>query len=192
MDRISTDEITLFGDEDPSQVNLKKIDFELEQFHKIRGVCRKITIFDGSYCQLSIQNKHNKKLDYRIDLAYLDPRPARVHHIAWKWAYGAFGLAALSASMIWVGWFSDWITPSVYYLIATVVAVSASLICLLLFANSSYDKIVFHSQHGNVRLIELLNKYPDKDTFREFISQFHVRIKSARANKGLTNFWPGN
>ena len=64
--------------------------------------------------------------------------------------------------------------------------VTATLICLLLFAQNSYDKVVFSSQHGNVRLIELLNKYPDNESFRKFISRFILRVKSAKKNKNLS------
>ncbi len=186
---ITTDEITLYSDEDPAKVVLSQVDFKLEQSHKMRGVYRKITISEGSYgsyCQQSIRNKHQKKLKYRIDLAYLDPIPVREHHTAWKWVFGAIGLALLAGLMIWAGWFSNSLSPSVYYLTATVTVVTATLICLLLFAHKSYDKIVFNSQHGNVQLIELLNKYPDNESFRVFIGKLILRIKSAKKNKHLS------
>jgi hypothetical protein len=186
---ITTDEITLYSDEDPAKVVLNQVDFELEQSHKMRGVYNKITISDGSYgsyCQQSIQNKHQKKIKYRVDLAYLDPIPVREHHTAWKWGFGAIGLSLLSGLMIWLGWFSNSLNPSIYHLTATVTVVTATLICLLLFAHKSYDKVVFHSQHGNVQLIELLNRYPDNESFKKFIGKLILRIKSAKKNKKLS------
>lgn len=182
----STHEITLFSDEDPANVVLNQIDIEIVQSSKMRGIYRKITVFDGTYCQQSIKIKHQKKLNFRVDLAFLYPLPVRVHHIAWKWAYCASGLTVLFAAMYWIGWLSGWFAPSIYYLTATIAVVSVGAISLLLLAHNSYDKVVFRSQHGGVNLVELLYKYPDKKSFKKFIGQFILKIKSAKKNKNLS------
>lgn len=186
LDHSSTDEIILYSDEDPADVVLNRVDIELKQFHKIRGINRKITVYDGSYCQQTVQIKHQKKIKYRVDLAFLHPLPVREHHIAWKWFYLASGCSVFFAVMYWIGWISGWFSPSVYYLTTTIVVASAVVINLLLFAHNSYDKVIFRSQHGSVDLVELLNKYPDKESFRKFIGQFILRIKSAKKNKKLS------
>jgi len=182
----STQEITLYGDEDPANVVLNQIDIEIVQSNKMRGIYRKITVFDGSYCQQSIKIKHQKKLNFRVDLAFLYPLPIRAHHIPWKWAFCASGLTVLFAAMYWVGWLSGWFVPTIYYLTATIAVVSVGAISLLMLAHNSYDKVVFRSQHGSVNLVELLYKYPDKKSFKKFIGQFILKIKSAKKNKGLS------
>lgn len=182
----STHEITLYGDEDPANVVLNRIDIEIVQSNKIRGIYRKITVFDGSYCQQSIKIKHQKNLNYRVDLAFLYPLPIRAHYIAWKWAFCALGLTVLFTAMYWIGWLSGWFVPTIYYLAATIAVVSAAAISLLLFAHNSYDKVVFRSQHGSVNLVELMYKYPDKESSKSFIGQFILSIRSAKKNKSLS------
>ncbi|MCZ6882822.1 MAG: hypothetical protein O7F15_07455, partial [Gammaproteobacteria bacterium] len=143
----------------------------------------KLTIFNGNYCYQAIKNKHQRKYKYRVDLSYLDPRPSRERHIAWKWLYATLGLAMLGALMIYGAWFANWIEPSVYYLVFLVIDISATLICLLLFMHNTYDRILFKSQYGRIKLIELLNRYPNKKTFREFVSRFILQIKQAAKAK---------
>ncbi len=116
LNHITTDEITLFSYQDPSLVVLNQIDIEIKQSDKMRGIYRKITIFDGSYCQQSVQIKHQKKVNFRIDLAYLNPLPVREHHIAWNWVYSASGLALLSFVMLLAGWYTGWIVSSIFIL----------------------------------------------------------------------------
>ena len=177
---------TLFTDEE--HVVLDKVDFEFEQENKIRGIYRKITIFNGNHCYQSIKNKHQRKYKYRVDIAYLNPHPFREHKIAKNWLYSSAAFFLASLLLIFFGWFSDFIpvTPGVFYSTTTVVCVSAMLISLLLFAHNTYDRVIFRTQFGNVKLIELINKYPNKDDFRKFVGRFIVQIKKARAQKRFT------
>ena len=168
---------------DEAEVNIDKVDFEFEQSSKIRGTYRNLTIFNGNYCYQAIKNKHERKYKYRVDLSYLDPRPVRERHIAWKWLYTAIGLALLSILSVYTAWVANWVSPSIYFLIFLVIEVSALLICLLLFTHNTYDRIIFKSQYGRVKLIELLNRYPDKKTFRQFIGRFILQIKQAAKKK---------
>ncbi|MFA9420022.1 MAG: hypothetical protein ACERLB_07705 [Gammaproteobacteria bacterium] len=169
---------------DEAEVTVDKIDFELEQASRLRGIYRKLTIFNGNYCYQEVKNRHERKYKYRVDLSYLDPRPTRERHIAWKWLYATLGLALLGALLIYSAWFANWIEPSVYFLACLVIDVSAMLVCLLLFMHNSYDRIIFKSQYGRIKFIELLNRYPDKKTFREFVGRFILQIKQAAKAKG--------
>lgn len=177
---------TLFTDEE--HVVLDTVDFEFEQANKIRGIYRKITIFNGDQCYQSIKNKHRRKYKYRVDIAYLNPHPFREHKIAKNWLYSSALFFVASLLLIFFGWFSDFtaVSPGVIYSTTTVVCVSAMLISLLLFAHNSYDKVIFRTQFGNVKLIELINKYPNKDDFRQFVGRFIVQIKKARTRKKYT------
>ena len=74
--------------------------------------------------------------------------------------------------------------PSFYLSIFLVIDVSATLICLFLFARNTYDRIIFKSQYSRINLIELLNRYPDKKTFRDFVGRFILQIKQAAKAKG--------
>jgi len=180
------DEITLFTDEE--NVVPDKMDFEFAQSSKLRGIYRKITLFNGNHCYQSIKNKHKRKYKYRVDIAFLNPRPFRERKIAWKWLYSSIALLFISMVMITVRWYTDWVAldHKQLYMTALIVALSSSFIALLLFAHNTYDKIVFRTQFGNIKLIELLNKCPSEEAFREFMGRFIAQIKTARKQKGFT------
>ncbi len=186
IDLTSPDDLTQFTDEE--HVVLDSIDFELEQINKVRGIYRKITVFNGNHCYQSMQDKHQRKYKYRVDIAYLNPQPYRVHNIAWKWLYLAAGLGFITVTVGIIGWLTDWLgpAPGIYYTIAVVAGASATLIALLLFAHLSYDKVIFKTRFSGIRLIELVNKSPSKDEFRKFIGKFIVQIKRAKAKKAFT------
>ena len=186
IDLNSLDEETLFTDGE--QVVLDKVNFEFEQANKVRGVYRKMTVFNGNHCYQSIQNKHKRKYRYRVDISYLNPHPYREHNIATKWLYLSAVFLAASIALIYIGWFSELFatTPGVYYSTFAVVCVSATLLSLLLFWHNSYDKVIFRTQFGNIKLIELINRYPNKVEFRRFIGRFILQINRARVSKKFT------
>ncbi|MCP4488699.1 MAG: SHOCT domain-containing protein [Gammaproteobacteria bacterium] len=180
------EETTLFTDEEHVTVN--SIDFEFEQANKVRGIYRKMTVFNGNHCYQSIEDKHQRRFKYRVDISYLNPRPYRQRYIAWKWCYLSAFTALMTAVMIVGGWFTDVLgsSPGMYHSAAVIAAASATLISLLLFAHSSYDKVVFKTKFGNIQLIELLNRYPNKSEFRQFVSKFMLQIKKAQTEKKFT------
>ncbi|MDH5353937.1 MAG: hypothetical protein OEY09_05770 [Gammaproteobacteria bacterium] len=186
IDITSPDDDTLFTDEE--HVAVESIDFQFEQSNKLRGIYRKLMIFNGNHCYQSIKNKHKRKYKYRIDISYLNPRPYRVHNIAWKYLYAALAGLSVSAIMIYLGWFSSLLNSGPGPLFTTIVItlLCSTLILFLLFAHKSYDKIIFKSQIAGIELIELINLYPDKHSFREFMGKFLVQIKKARARKKFT------
>ncbi len=186
IDLSSPDDITLFTDEE--HVVLDTVDFEFEQSSKIRGIYRKITIFNGNHCYQSIKNKHQRKYKYRVDIAYLNPHPFREHNIARKWLYASIAFFVISLILLLAGWLNDALgsAMSIYYSTSLILSISAACITLLLFAHNTYDKVIFKTQFGNVKVIELVNKYPDKDAFRQFVGRFIIQVKKARANKKFT------
>ena len=184
IDLESSEETTWFSDEE--KVAIEKINFEFTQSSKIRGIYRKISIFNDHHCYQAIKNKHKRKYKYRVDLLFLDPRAFRERKIAWNWLYGSIGLTFIGVVMIYLGWFADFFTPSAYYEISLIVVISAMLISLLMFMHNSYDKIIFKSQYGRVKFIEIINGYPDKKTFRKFIGRFMMQIKNEKSKKNYS------
>ena len=180
----TSEETTWFSDDE--NVAIDKVNFEFVQSDKIKGAFRKITVFNEDHCYQSIKNKHQRKYKYRVDLSFLDPRPFRERKIAWNWLYGSIGLSIITLAMIYLGWFSDMFRPSVYYGTSLIVVISAMLISLLLFAHNSYDKVYFRSQYGRVRFIEVLNKSPDKATFRKFVALFMTQIKNQKNKRNYS------
>lgn len=59
-------------------------------------------------------------------------------------------------------------------------------ISLLMFMHNTYDKVVFKSQYGRVKFIEVINKYPNKNTLRKFIARFTMQVKKVKAKKNFS------
>jgi len=95
-------------------------------------------------------------------------------------------LALISAGMIYMGWVAKTITPTLNYGIAAAVVVVAMLISLRLFINNTHDRIIFKSQYGRVKYIEVINKYPNKKSFRKFLGSFVNQVKNEKAKRNYS------
>jgi len=174
------DDITEFSDNE--KISIDHVNFEFEQSHKLRGIHRQLTVFNESQCYQTIKNKHRRKYKFRLDLAFLDPRPFRIRNIAWKWLYASLALWGLDAVMIFAGWFDI----SSIYLMGLFLAITvAAILTLLAFFYLSYDTVYFRSQYGKIRLLELENKRPNPKSFRTFINNIVVQINKSKTAKGL-------
>ena len=187
---IESDEIDLqpFDDDttnftDDEHIPIEYVNFELEQAGKLRGLYRKITIFNDTHCYQSIKNKHQRKYKYRLDIAFLDPRPFRSRVRAWRWLYIAVALLGVDAVLL-AGGFVD--TSSINFLGLFVGLLIVGIMSLLAFFYYSRDRVCFRTQYGKIRLIELINKNPDNDSFRSFLNKLVMQINKAKTARGLT------
>ena len=174
------DDTTNFSDNE--QIPVEHINFEFEQCSKLHGILRKLTIFNDTHCYQSVKNKHQRKYKFRIDIAYLDPRPFRIRTIEWKWLYASIALLLLDATLFFAGWLD---TSSVNFLGIFVGVMVIALMSLLAFFYNARDRVFFRSQYGRIRLVELINKNPDTESFRSFINKFVMQIKKSKTAKGL-------
>ena len=181
LEPIEDDTTTNFSDNE--QIPVEHINFEFEQTNKLHGIYRKLTIFNDTHCYQSIKNKHQRKYKYRIDLAYLDPRPLRTRVKAWKWLYACLALLSFDVVLIFTGWLD---TSPVNFLGIFVAVTVVAVMCLLAFFYYSRDKVFFRSQYGRIKLVELINKNPDTDRFRSFITKFVMQINKSKTAKGLS------
>ena len=187
---IESDEIDLqpFDDDttnftDDENIPIEHVNFELEQAGKLRGLYRKITIFNDTHCYQAIKNKHQRKYKYRLDIAFLDPRPFRSRVRAWRWLYIAVALLGLDAVLL-AGGFID--TSSINFLGLFVGLLIVGIMSLLAFFYYSRDRVFFRTQYGRIRLIELINKNPDNESFRSFLNKLVMQINKAKTARGLT------
>jgi len=174
------DESTQFSDDERIPVN--HVNFEFEQSHKLRGMYRKLTIFNDTQCYQSIKNKHRRKYKFRLNLAFLDPRPFRLRNIAWKWLYASLALWCSAAVILFTEWFERSSVVSLGIFTGIIVA---ALLALLAFFYLSHDTVYFRSQFGKIRLFELANNNPSRDDFRDFINKIVVQINKSKAAKGM-------
>jgi hypothetical protein len=174
------DETTQFSDDE--KIAVEHVNFEFEQSNKLRGMYRKLTIFNNEHCYQSIKNKHRRKYKFRLNLAFLDPRPFRLRNIDWKWLGVSLVLWVAAAVLVIGGWFDAASVTSLGIFTGVIVA---ALLTLLLFFYLSHDTVYFRSQFGKIRLFELANNNPDRDEFRKFINQIVVQINKSKAAKGM-------
>jgi len=187
---IESDEIDLepLGDDtttnfsDNEKIPVEHINFELEQRSKLHGLYRKITIFNDTHCYQSIKNKHQRKYKYRIDIAYLDPRPFRNRVKEMKWLYACGAFLGLDVALYFAGWLD---TSSAVFLGLFLAMLVAAVMSLLAFFHYSRDRVFFRSQYGKIKLIEFINKNPDDESFRSFINKFIMQIKKSKTAKNL-------
>ena len=177
---VDDEEITQFSDNE--MIPVEHVNFEFEQSHKLRGMHRKLTIFNDTQCYQWIQDKHRRKYKFRLNLAYLDPRPFHLRHIVWKWLYGSLSLWLLAAVFIFMGWLDSSSIISMGILTSILVAAAMTL---LAFFYLSHDTVYFRSQFGKIRLFELANNNPDKDKFRSFVNQIVVQINKSKVAKEM-------
>lgn len=169
------DDTTIFSDSE--QIPVEHVNFEFVQTSKLRGSLRQVTVFNDTHCYQSIKDKHIRKYKYRMDLAYLDPRPFISRYIAWKWLYASLALWALDLALIFSGWLD---TSSINFLGLFVGVTVAATMTLLAFFYQSHDTVYFRSRFGKVRLMELINKNPDNDSFRSFINKLVMQINKSK------------
>jgi len=174
------DDTTRFSDDE--KIPVERVNFEFEQSDKLRGMYRKLTVFNDEHCYQSIKNKHRRKYKFRLNLAFLDPRPFRLRNIAWKWLCLSLAFWCSAAAMVIGGWFD---ASSVMSLGIFTGVIVAALLTLLSFFYLSHDTVYFRSQFGKIRLFELANNDPNRDEFRKFINQIVVQINKSKAAKGM-------
>jgi hypothetical protein len=174
------EQITDFSDNE--SIAVEHINFEFEQSSKLHGTDSKLTIFNDTYCYQSIKNKHRRKYKFRLDLAYLDPRPFRVRNIAWKWLNASLALWSMAAIIVFAGWFDSSSVTSLGLFSGIIIA---ALFTLLLFLYRCENKVYFRSQYGKARLLEMIYNNPNKGHFHDFIKKFVAQIKASKKAKSM-------
>ena len=177
----AVEDVTNFFDDE--NIKVEHVNFEFEQNSKLRGLYRKTTIFNDTHCYQSVKNKHQRKYKYRIDLAILDPKPFRRRRVDWKWLFASLTLVGLDIAIIFGGWID---TASVNFLGLLIGVTVVAIMTLLAFFHQSRDNVIFRSQYGKIRMIELINNNPDKTQFRKFITRFVVQINKSKTAKSYS------
>lgn len=177
----SPDDTTLFDDEE--EVKVEFVNFEFSQTSKMRGTELELTVFNDTQCHHKISKKGKRKHKYRINIAYLDPRPFRRRVIATKWAYATGAGLIVTLLSAFAGFFEF---GSAVHVSTTISFFLITVFLLLMTLHQSRNRVVFRSAHGKVKLLELFNHNPDKSAFRQFVDQFSSQIKAARQARNLS------
>jgi hypothetical protein len=178
IDLVAIEDTTHFSDNE--QVEVEHVNFEFDQRNELHGMYRRITVFNDTHCYMTIQNKHQRKHKYRLDIAYLDLKPYRQRRIAWKWLYACLALLVFDLVLYFGPWGKD---SSIAFMGLVVGVTVVAAMTLIGFFYYSTDRVYFRSQHGKVRLLEFLNRNPNNAMFREFLGNFIRQISAAKAAK---------
>lgn len=180
IDLKSPDDTTLFDDEE--EVKIEFVNFEFSQSSKLRGTALELTVFNDTHCHHKISQKGKRKHKYRINIAYLDPRPFRRRVIAKNWAY-ATGAGLVVTLLSAFGGLLEFGSP--IHISTTSFLFLVTVFLLLMTLHQSKNRVVFRSAVGKVKLLELFNHNPDKSAFRQFVDQFSAQIKTAQQARDL-------
>ena len=186
IDLTSQDEdITLFTDDE--HVIVKKIDCEFHQRSPLKGVVREFTIFNDIHCYQYVKQKYVRKIRFRVNLTYLDPKPIRRFVMASRWMIVAAISAIVSFMVVYMGWFSTMNLPRTPVTIMASVSISFFLIALMIALLRTQDKIFIVSRFGRIPIMELINKNPDKKSFDNFMSILGKHIIRAQHQAHLSS-----
>ena len=188
LDEISIGDAHYTNDE---EVVPKIINHEYAQHNQIKGISREFSLFDDIYLYCTLKSFNLKKLkvvelpQYRIDLTYMDPKPTRFVHIAWKLLL--WGLIAIMASalVIYIGKYLDMPVTHQAILPPSILLGTLGFILLLLFYQKSYSNVIYRGYVGRAPLIMLSHK-PRRKDYKEFVDILESNTHKAQRRNGIT------
>lgn len=154
------------------------------------GSWRKYELYRQKYLFQTIKGyRENHCSQYRINLAWLDPKPEVVQIVAWKWVSSALATAIWAAVLFYIAYFTDFEVG--YVESAGVLMSTITVISLCLFFYSNENKLVFNSYLSNVPLIELDINKPDRAAFDSFVRDIRSGIYAGWQNKDIQQMLVG-
>lgn len=190
-------EITLDAgpDDDDFARSPERIDHEYTQ-HTLKGITHSFQLFDDIYMNhsLIICNPMAFRLKFfrskdveqnNINLTYLDPKPGRMVHMAWKWLTGGLAAIFLASILVYVGRYSGFSIAHETMFPAGILLGTFGLIALMLFYYKTHDKVIYKSTIGQVPIFELFHM-PRKKAYSDFIDILEKSIYKAQHRKDLS------
>jgi len=156
----------------------------------LKGSYHKFELYRQNYLFQTVRRYRDKEhCKYRINLAWLDPKPEVVQVIAWKWVSTALATAIWALVLFYVAYFSELKiahVESAARLMSTITVIS---LCLFFYCNE--NKLVFNSYLSNVPLVEIENNQPDKASFDAFVNDIRNGIYAGWKNKDIQQMLVG-
>lgn len=173
-----------------NKIDRRQLSPEFVQRNWLKGRFHQCEIYRQHYIFQTVKRYRDKVCThYRVNLAWLDPKPQVVQKIAWKWASTALATALWASVMFYVAYFSS---MHVDYIESAAVLMSAvTVISLCMFFYSSEKKLVFNSYLSNVPLIELDYNKPDQAAFDAFVRDIRTGIYVGWQDKDIQQMLVG-
>ncbi len=165
-----------FAEEETCETRVRTAD--LVQSKRFPSCRFSFELFNQRWLSVTREQAFQNAHDYELDTRILDSTPRRSLKISWLYLW-AFSVLAATAGLIR---FTDVVAPSVMLPVILGASGSAALL-LLLAAYRSHDRLIFYSQHGRVPLVILLNRNPDRSTFKTFVDALTRSIQNAQDDR---------
>lgn len=148
------------------------------QLHRHVPGYQRLVILEGS--RLRLERRRGKALDRQyIHMGILDPEPARKATLP-RWQLGVLGLGmalfGLTLGFDGFGLFGSQLELAGILALLGMLVVGAAWLAVRGYRR----EVVFHSQHGRVPLLRLVENVPDVKTFQEFVAQLRSAAQQSR------------
>lgn len=156
----------------------------------LNGSFHKYEIYRQHYLFQSVKRYRDKEcINYRVNLAWLDPKPEIIQTIAWKWVSTGLATAIWAAVLFYIAYFSQ--LPIVHVDSAAILMSTITVISLCLFFYSSEHKLVFNSYLSNIPLVEIDYNKPDRASFDAFVHDIRSGIYAGWQDKDIQQMLVG-
>lgn len=173
-----------------NRIDRRQLGPEFVQQNWLKGSYHKYEIYREHYLFQSVKRYREKvETNYRVNLAWLDPKPEVVQKVAWRWVSSALATAIWAALLYYVAYFSQLHIPHIDS--AAILMSTLTVISLCLFFYSNEHKLVFNSYLSNVPLIELDVNKPDKAAFDAFVRDIRSGIYAGWQDKDIQQMLVG-
>lgn len=120
-----------------------------------RNATSAICVLRDQYVAIETIDADGNNDRYTVDLRYVDPRPAGIRKVAWRWLYAGLGLSALTAIAVTLYSFAPTLAKSIGGLYTAIGLGVLAVGALVLSYRFSREFVVFVSVHGRARLITI-------------------------------------
>jgi hypothetical protein len=172
------------------KIDRRKVGPEFTQQNWLKGQFHQCEIYRQHYIFQTIKRHRDKVcLNYRVNLAWLNPKPEVVQKIAWKWASTALATAMWSLVLFYVAYFSGMHIDHIES--AAILMSTITVISLCMFFYRSENKLVFNSYLSSVPLVELDYQKPDQASFDAFVTDIRNGIYAGWQDKDIQQMLTG-
>jgi hypothetical protein len=147
---------------------------------RLHGCSTELSLLEGHYLRVHSVRSRGQGRKYQFDLRYMNPRPVRVHHIAWAWLFACVASFAVAAWALAATWFDS---ASLRAVVIGVVTTCAGFIALFFFLRRTTESLTFRSEHGLVTLIEVTGGIGSTRKGKPFFVELIKGINAAKAER---------
>lgn len=190
------EEILLFSTESPTEPsfdssteetgNTKQhtVSVKFNQINRETLHTKHLCIYDSQFLEIK-EYQYKNKLQFWLNLAYVNTKPKRQWDINWNWAW----LTLLFSGLVVLFQFTP-ILPLItgnddYLASGIVILVTLSLLCFIMLIRGAKHVAQFSSLHGKVRLFELFINKPSRAEFQTFLMRLHECGEQAKSSNHL-------